>query len=293
MKYVLLPLLLVASLESLRAQAPAITSSDIAQIQQQALRSVRQFEGLLNVLAQPDQYFKENNYRELIQNYYQAGSEYQIFYDSLVMIESDLDPTTQSNDSAEFLPIKDYLEAFFVQYEKSPVASVFFSDFNVSAVKQGEVTYVEVSYSSEFTGHSQSHPDLSYPVRQRTVRVMAQLQADQWQVFIIKLRSRTLKVVPVEERRNTKFLEVSRVYQPGKTYSLPIQINQEAPPSSLILYRDDQQVEDLSDVLVDSSLTWRVPQQIERGSGYRWELYDPSARETLKSDSFIIRKRFP
>ena len=293
MKYVLLTGLLVANGFSIRAQQLTITPADIEEIQQEALRHVRQFEGLLNVLAQPDQYFKEYNYQELIRDYYAEGSEYQVFRDSLVMVENDLNPEEMSEDSSlPRLTLKDYLEAFFTLYEKSPVASVFFSNYAVSPVKQGERVYVEVFYTSEFAGRPRAYPNLTYPLRQRTARVAAQPQPDGWQVFITELSDTRPTAASSEGEVTNRFSELARVYRPGKTYSLPIRINEDKPPSSLILYRDGQQVEDLSDVLTDSSFIWRVPKKIERGSGYRLQLYDPLSQKTIESSPFTIKRWF-
>ena len=294
MKYVLLTVMLATSIQSLRAQEYTINSADITEIQQQALRHVRQFEGLLNLLAQPDSYLKEHSYQDLVRDYYREGSEYQVFRDSLVTIENDLSPEEQPASSAVLpLAIKEYVQAFFTQYEKSPVASVFFSNYEVSPVKQGELTYVEVFYTSEFAGRNRAYPSQSYPLRRRKASIEARPQTNGWQVVIIEISNFRPDTVFSEEGEANKFAELSRVYQPGKTYSLPIRINPDTPPSSLILYRDSQQVEDISDVLTDSSFTWQVPKQVERGDGYQLRLYDPLTQKTVESSSFIIRRKFP
>ena len=288
MKRIFLAVLLVANVLSAKAQELVIDSADVEVIQQLALRHVRQFEGLLNVLAQPDQYFKEHNHEELIQDYYGEDSDYRIFRDSLVVVEDDLYPEERTGDSSLLrLTVKNYLEAFFTLYEKSPVASVFFSGFEVSVLKQGENPYVEVFYTSEFTGRSRVYPDQAYPLRKRVAKVAAQPQSDGWKVFITELGHARL-----EPENANRFSELPRAYRPGKTYSLPIQINEITPPTSLILYRDTLQVEDISDVLLDSSFVWRVPKNIDRGSGYRFQLYDPLSQRTIESDPFAIKSWF-
>ena len=294
MKYVALPVMLITGSLPLQAQEHTISSTDIAEIQQQSIRYVRQFEGLLNLLSQPDQYFREHNYQELVGNYYREGSEYQIFRDPSVAIENDLSPEKLPTDTtAPTLSVEEYLQAFFTQYEKSPVASVFFSNYEVSPVKQGELTFVEVRYTSEFAGRHRVHPNQPYPLRKREAKVEARWQTEGWQMSIVGISNFAPDVAPVAERVTNRFAELPRVYQPGKVYSIPLRINPDTPPSSLILYRDNQQVEDLSDILTDSTFTWRVPKQIKRGDGYQLRLYDPLSRETVESSTFIIRRRFP
>lgn len=289
MKYCLIVGLLVVNLLPLSAQE--LTASDIVEIQQKALRHVRRFEGLLNLIAQPDEYFRENNVDELIRSHYQPGSEYQIFRDSLAVIENDLNPNAQP-DNDDSLSVRDYLTLFFSVYEKSPINSVFFNNYEVSSVKQGTHIYVEVFYTSEFINRHRDYPDQPYPVRQKKATVRAQRQDDGWQVEIVDINYRPREDASAGTMANA-FTPLPRAYRPGKTYSLPLQINPDAPPSSLILYRNDQQVEDLSYVLADSSLTWRVPKQIDRGDDYQFHLYDSLTQKTIESSSFAIKRGFP
>ena len=69
---------------ALRAQQ--LDATDTAEIQKKAIRHVRQFEGLLNVISQSDEYFRKYDFDQLIRNYYTDASNYQIFRDSLVVV---------------------------------------------------------------------------------------------------------------------------------------------------------------------------------------------------------------
>ena len=164
--------------------AQELDATDTAEIQQKALRHVRQFEGLLNLISQPDEYFRKYGFDGLIQSYYDDQSTYQIFRDSLVVIEDDLNPSAKVRNYGNLLTIKNYLQAFFSLYEKSPATSVFFDNYEVSEVKQGDFTYVEVFYDSEFRNKHRAYPNLTYPVRRRKATVKAERQAVGWQVAI-------------------------------------------------------------------------------------------------------------
>ena len=165
-------------------QAQPLDAADTAEIRQKALRHVRQFEGLLNLISQPDEYFRKYGFEPLIRSYYDEQSGYQIFRDSLVVVEDDLNPRARVQRYGHLLTIKEYLKAFFSLYEKSPVASVFFDRYRVSEVQQGDFTYVEVRYDSEFRNRHRAFPDVPYPVRARKATVKAERTTSGWQVMI-------------------------------------------------------------------------------------------------------------
>ena len=165
-------------------QAQPLDAADTAEIRQKALRHVRQFEGLLNLISQPDEYFRKYGFEPLIRSYYDEQSGYHIFRDSLVVVEDDLNPRARVQRYGHLLTIKEYLKAFFSLYEKSPVASVFFDRYRVSEVQQGDFTYVEVRYDSEFRNRHRAFPDVPYPVRARKATVKAERTTGGWQVMI-------------------------------------------------------------------------------------------------------------
>ena len=168
----------------LALSAQSLDATDTAEIQQKALRHVRQLEGLLNVISQSDEYFRKYSFDQLIRNYYSDQSSYQIFRDSLVVVEDDLNPKPMEQDYGNLLTIKDYLKAFFSLYQKSPPPSVVFSNYEVSDVKNDEFLYVEVQYDSKFRNRHRAYPDLPYPVRRRRATVKAEPQNSGWRVII-------------------------------------------------------------------------------------------------------------
>ena len=164
--------------------AQSLNATDTTEIQQKALRYVRQFESLLNIISQSDEYFRKYSFNRLIQNYYSDQSSYQIFRDSLVVVEDDLNPKAELRDYGNLLTIKDYLQAFFSLYEKSPPPSVIFNNYEVSDVQEDEFLYVEVFYDSKFRNRHRAYPDLAYPVRHRRATVKAEPQNSGWRVVI-------------------------------------------------------------------------------------------------------------
>lgn len=187
MKYYLHVVLLILGLLPQSLHAQQLDATDTAEIQQKALRYVQQFEGLLNVISQSDDYFRKYDFNQLIRNYYTDQSNYQIFRDSLVVVEDDLNPKEEAQDSENFLTIKNYLKAFFSLYAKSPPPSVIFDNYEVSDVRQNEFRYVEVFYDSKFRNRHRAFPDLAYPERRRKATVKAEPQAGGWRLVITDL----------------------------------------------------------------------------------------------------------
>ena len=255
---------------SLELQAQKLSAADSTEIQQQALRHVRQFEGLLNLVAQPDKYFRKYSFTRLIRSFYDEQSHYRIFRDSLVAVEDDLNPNAQP-DADNFLSVKDYLQAFFSFYEKSPVASVYFSDYRVSPVKEGEYTYVEVYYLSEFTNLHRAYPDHPYPARHNKATVRAQRQETGWQVIISNINYYQPDQKPVAP------LAEDRTATPQSADPLALLTLPQAgdTPSSLSAAPPDRAlIEDLSRALADSSSTLQLLDRLDRGSDYQLRLYD-------------------
>ncbi len=262
MKCFLRTSLLIIGVLPLSLRAQELSAADSVEIQQKALRHVRQFEGLLNLVAQPDKYFRKYSFTKLIRSFYDEQSDYQIFRDSLVAVEDDLNPKAQPNDN-NFLTIKDYLKAFFSFYEKSPIASVFFSEYRVSPVKQGEFTYVEVFYLSEFTNRHRAYPDHPYPLRYQKATLRAQRQEDGWQVVVSNVNYEQ----PGEELVASLTGGISSFTKP--TYE-PAQA---APAGDA----ETEPLETLSSTMTDSTRTWQVLEKLDRGSDDQLRWYDPAS----------------
>lgn len=318
----------------LTTQAQPLDTADTTEIRQKAQRHVRQFEGLLNLISQPDEYFRKYGFDALVRSYYDEQSSYRIFRDSLVVVEDDLNPRARVQRYGHLLTIKEYLKAFFSLYEKTPVTSVFFDRYRVSEVKQGDFTYVEVRYDSDFRNRHRAFADVPYPVRARKATVKAERTPTGWQVMItdVSYDRPTVSEEPVavapdvpQTRRITgttptaakataelpsaliasvsvpdatavavvaaenSFGSLPRVYRPGKVYQLPLEPS--SSEASLLLYQDDQLVEDLSAVLTDSSYAWQVPRQLDTGADYQFRLYDPATEATAESAPFAIKRR--
>ena len=188
MKYFLLALCIIIALP---LSAQELTRADTIEIQEKAVRHLRQFEGLLNLISQPDEYFRKYNFEGLARRYYQEGSNYQIFRDSAVVIEDDLNPRLRAAQEGDLRTIKEYLKAFFALYEKSPVSTIFFDDFEVSPVQEGDYRYVEVFYDSEFQGRYRPTPDVPYPTRVKKATVRAVREEGIWKVLITDISSAT------------------------------------------------------------------------------------------------------
>ena len=199
MKYFLLALCIIIALP---LSAQELTRADTIEIQEKAVRHLRQFEGLLNLISQPDEYFRKYNFEGLAQRYYQEGSNYQIFRDSAVVIEDDLNPRLRAGQGGDLRTIKEYLRAFFALYEKSPVSTIFFDNFEVSPVQEGDYRYVEVFYDSEFQGRYLPAPDVPYPMQAKKATVKAIREEGVWKVLITDISLATQenvsKVVPTE-----------------------------------------------------------------------------------------------
>ena len=135
--------------------------------------------------------FASTTLRGLARRYYQEGSNYQIFRDSAVVIEDDLNPRLRAAQEGDLRTIKEYLKAFFALYEKSPVSTIFFDDFEVSPVQEGDYRYVEVFYDSEFQGRYRPTPDVPYPTRVKKATVRAVREEGIWKVLITDISSAT------------------------------------------------------------------------------------------------------
>ena len=254
--------LLTLGLLSVPGQAQELSAADSAEIQRKAIRHVRQFEGLLNLVAQPDKYFRKYSFTKLIRSFYDEQSDYQIFRDSLVAIEDDINPRARPSDN-NFLTIKDYLKAFFSFYEKSPVASVFFSEYQASAVKQAEFTYVEVFYYSEFTNRHRAYSEHPYPLRRQKATLRAQRQEGEWQVLVSNVNFSQ----PGEELVASLTDGPSSLAEP--TYR-PAQVSSEADAEA-------EPLETPSNPLADSTRIGQALEKLARDRDDPLRRYDPTS----------------
>ncbi len=87
------------------------------------------------------------------------------------------------------------------------------------------------------------------------------------------------------------FEDTRNIYRKGKTYQLPLRANPTTPPTSLMLYRGTELVEDLSRTLADGSFTWQVPPELAESDNYQFRFYDPATEEVVASDPFEIKRK--
>ena len=248
-------------------QAQELSESDSLEVQQKALRHVRQFEGLLNLVAQPDKYFRKYSFSKLIQSFYNDESDYQIFRDSLVAVEDNINPNASPDDD-NFLSIKDYLETFFSFYEKSPVASVFFGNYKVSPIQQRDFTYVEVFYSSEFTNRHRAYPNVAYPLRYNKATLRAERQQGEWQVVISNINYYEPSPGPTAPAT----VDLSTLAEQPFSRSVPSPKQNEDSLAAVL--QSEKPIENISEALADSSDTWRVLDRLDRSSDYQLRLYE-------------------
>lgn len=207
-RLLLLAWFITAALPPPSSTAQALNATDTAEIRQKARRHVQQFERLLNLIAQPEEYFRKYGFEKLIRSYYRAGSNRQIFRDSLVVIEDDLNPNARGVRYNNLLTVKDYLNAFFSLYGKSVRPGVSFRNYEVSPVKQDDFTYVEVFYDSEFRNRHRAFPDTPYPLRPRKATVRAERQGPGWRVTIVDISHHRPGTPPVAETADRLASEV-------------------------------------------------------------------------------------
>ncbi len=279
MRYALLISAMLFSTTWLPAQA--LSAADSAQIQQRALRHVRQFEGLLNLIAQPDEYFRKYSFAKLIQSFYEENSDYQIFRDSLSTVEDDINPKALPEDN-NLLTIKDYLKAFFSLYKKSPVASVFFGKYEVSPVQTGDFVYVEVFFDSEFTNEHRIYSTQPYPIRRKKATLRAELVDNEWKLVI----------TDVSFNQPDKLLaSLSENPTSGRPNRAAQQLDSLASDESTAS-PDNTSLEALSGGAADSSSTVEVLEALNRDRGYQLTSYNnapvPPANAPPSLDPLVI-----
>lgn len=98
-----------------------------------------------------------------------------------------------------------------------------------------------------------------------------------------------------EAARNTPsvtFTEVEDTYKQGKEYTINLS-GRSPDPLMLQLYRNDEYVSTLKSDLFNSSYTWNVPKNVDKGDDYRLFLKKPDAQGGIKSGTFSIKRKTP
>ena len=319
--------LLVYSLTFLSTVAlcQELTLGDTLEIKRQARFCIIQFGDILNQLAKPDEYFRKYNVENFIKKFYEESSPDQIFRDSIILIEDDLNPNSRPPTFEEEKPIQRYLNDFFQFYEKSVGTSVVFSDIQVSDVQQGEYLYVNVIYENEFL-NKHKYIDQPYEKYRRIATVKAAPSNTGWKVLITyigfyrtptiereeaisfneevnqvpsdTLEKEEVPEKPIGEQRSVmaiqkgNFSNVQDAYKKGESFEISWSQGFENPVN-LSLYQDKVHQASLNPGITNNRYTGAIPKKTKPGDSYNFQLYDPVTKTTLQSGYFKVRRKIP
>ncbi len=177
-------LLFILAIPPCKAQDD-LKPDDKREISYQAKMLIKEYEILLNVLSMKGTTLSESQI--IIGNSYTPTST-QIFTDSLVVVEDDLDPlhTTQKQQNPPKSSIRDYLNALYLLYQKSDQPSIVFNGIMSSEVKKRDYTYIQVFFDSKFNN---AHKEVSIPYSptKRIAEVRADFVNNNWQTKIVSV----------------------------------------------------------------------------------------------------------
>ncbi len=311
-------------LTSCLAFGQELTRADTLEIKRQARFCINQFGDILNLLSKPDDYFRTYNVNDFISKFYEASSTNQIFRDSLVLIEDDLNPKSSPPTFEEQKTIQRYLKDFYQFYEKSISTSVVLSVLQISDIQQRDYLYLKVTYESEFLN---KHKYVNQPYEKNT-RV-ATLKIDPsntgWKVLISYVgflrtptlepdevafsedvnklpedvtveKSDTLKeieeVLKPAELQKGGFLDVQSSYKRGESFDISWNQNFENPVN-LSLYQTNTHKASLSPAIAKNEYAGAIPKKTKPGKSYNFQVYDPVNKTSMQSGYFSVRRKFP
>ena len=167
------------------AIADKISAGNAHEIAYQSVLIVQTFESVLNSIT-----FNDNTATELqsyISNSFTPGKRFRIFYSNNVIIEDDLDPKFDLGKTKDIAADK-YLNEFDLNYEKTPDASISFSNFVVSDIKRKDYIYVNIKFDETFK--SKYKPEgTKYTLRHRIAEVRAERNGKKnWEAYIVGIR---------------------------------------------------------------------------------------------------------
>lgn len=109
-----------------------------------------------------------------------------IFYDSLAVIEDDINPEHKTAGNTIDLAVGKYLRNFELFYPKSVSRTIQLADFTVSGVKKADYYYTKVYFTSRFTQkHTQS--EIPYEQLNRVAELRAEKNGKKWQVYVSRI----------------------------------------------------------------------------------------------------------
>jgi hypothetical protein len=301
-----------------------LTIGDTLEIKRQARFCIIQFGDILNQLAKPDEYFRKYNVDNFIRKFYESSSTDQIFRDSVVQIEDDLNPNSSPPTFEEEKTIQRYLNDFFQFYEKSVSTSVVFSDIQISDIRQGEYLYVNVTYENEFL-NKHKYIDQPYEKYKRVATIKVEPSNTGWKVLItyigffrtptlepgevtfsedvnklpsdIKAKEDEALIKDIVEQQPVglqkgSFSDVEASYKRGESFDVSWNQNF-TNPVNLSLYQEKTHKASLNPGITNNEYTGTIPKKTKPGNSYNFQVYDPVTKASLQSGYFTVRRKIP
>lgn len=171
---------ILISLTWIHAQTK-LTDKDVQEIQSKAKGNITELENLMNFVT-----FNATSTTEIqsvIERSYTASSNNHLFFNRKVVIEDDLTPGF-NKDNTKDLETDKYLNTLDVYYEKTSEPSIHFTNVQVSNVKKKDYLYVKVVFDSKFDSKFKKS-SVVYTTKQRMAIIRADKIGYSWQTRII------------------------------------------------------------------------------------------------------------
>jgi tetratricopeptide (TPR) repeat protein len=161
----------------------SISKNDEKNIKLKAQGAVNRFMDLLNIIATGlDLDVTET---EAIMRRSYLPLESKIFLDSTVIVEDDIRKMEDTKLSKQKTAYS-YLRDFEIFYKKSESATVKFSNFKLSNVKQGNYVYIKVHYDCLFNGQSKISNE-PYSIQRRVAELRVEKLNNKWKTWVIDI----------------------------------------------------------------------------------------------------------
>jgi tetratricopeptide (TPR) repeat protein len=186
MKVLSITLLLTAALFSIQCATAqdSLSARDATEIRHKGENLIKDdLKGLINAISSTS--FESQETADNIHNSYSEGRN-QIFRDSLVRVEPDVDPTNVTSSQSGDEQLDRYLKDIDLLYNKTDSSTIQFSNIRCSDVKKKDNIYIKVYFNSVFSGKS-SVKDQHYTITNRLAEIWAQKEKGQWRLFIVRL----------------------------------------------------------------------------------------------------------
>ncbi|MEO6720594.1 MAG: tetratricopeptide repeat protein [Ferruginibacter sp.] len=193
-----------------------VTAKDAAEISYRAELIIHEYNDLLNIISSGQTDIKET--KDLIENSY-SSSRNKIFFDSLVMVEDDLNPAMKTAANTKDIPVSGYLNNFDLFYTKSDTPSIKFSDLKISNIKKGEYLYIKVYFVSTFKNKSLVK-DSDYTEISRTAEIRFSKMLNKWAGTIMHIGFATNHDPATDTINDIKIAYASN--EPGNTEPINI-----------------------------------------------------------------------